>query len=105
VFAKKGDLCCSGQGSYNGRAGKPLVPSAIAPLVRCLPTCILVMAQALAKSRHSSFSTLSKPPLGRLIAALAVLDLSIWSYVAIAVNVSPAVQSPSVTVALQVPNS
>ncbi len=65
----------------------------------------MAMAQVIANSRHSSLSTLSKPPLGRLIAVLAVLDLSIWSYVAIAVNVSPAVQSPSVTVALQVPKS
>jgi len=63
------------------------------------------MAQAIANSRRSSCSTLSSPPLGKLIAVLAVLDLTIWSYVAFAVNASPLAPPPSVKVALQVPQS
>ena len=47
--------------------------------------------------------SLPTPRLGRLIAMLAVLDLSIWSYVAIAVQVTPAAQPPSVKIALQLP--
>jgi hypothetical protein len=62
------------------------------------------MAQTVGSFKQIPFaSSVSAPRLGRLIAVLAVLDISIWSYVAIAVQASPVVQPPAVKVALQLP--
>jgi hypothetical protein len=61
----------------------------------------MVSTSSLAGSRHYRSEFLpERPRLGRLLAILAVFDLSIWSYVAIAANppVSPA--APPITTAL-----
>jgi hypothetical protein len=60
------------------------------------------MAQSVANSRCPSGGLLQgNPRIVRLVACLAVLDLSIWSYVAVAIHV-PATSSPRpVTVAFQ----